>query len=172
MPHWKDIVLDVPDLRLSPPLSLCRTLGPIFHRRIRLSAGVTGRLPLNTTPMKAPPGASLTSEADTCRVLITPALQAARWDTDPHSIAEQRSFTDGRIVVQGHQTRCASPDELRARWADAGSAPTSSSNSPSAALTFPPSRRRRASRRPTRSTCYATWPSTRRCSPAASAPTA
>ena len=70
--------------------------------------------------MKAPPGAILPSEADTCRVLITPALQAARWDTDPHSIAEQRSFTDGRIVVQGHQTRCASPDELRARWADAG----------------------------------------------------
>ncbi len=30
-----------------------------------------------------------------------PKLQAAGWDSDPHSIAEQRSFTDGRIVVRG-----------------------------------------------------------------------
>jgi type I site-specific restriction endonuclease len=28
------------------------------------------------------------NEADTCRRLITPKLQAAGWDTDPHSIAE------------------------------------------------------------------------------------
>ncbi|GHU17849.1 DEAD/DEAH box helicase [Betaproteobacteria bacterium] len=41
------------------------------------------------------------TEADTCRVYITPALQTAGWETDPHSIAEQRTFTDGRIVVQG-----------------------------------------------------------------------
>jgi len=41
------------------------------------------------------------NEADTCRTLITPKLQAAGWDAEPHSIAEQRSFTDGRIVVQG-----------------------------------------------------------------------
>ena len=30
-----------------------------------------------------------------------PKLQAAGWDSDPHFIAEQRSFTDGRIVVRG-----------------------------------------------------------------------
>ncbi len=30
-----------------------------------------------------------------------PKLQTAGWDNDPHSIAEQRSFTDGRIVVRG-----------------------------------------------------------------------
>ena len=30
-----------------------------------------------------------------------PKLQAAGWDNDPHSIAEQRFFTDGRIVVRG-----------------------------------------------------------------------
>ncbi len=30
-----------------------------------------------------------------------PKLQAAGWETDPHSIAEQRTFTDGRIVVRG-----------------------------------------------------------------------
>ena len=43
------------------------------------------------------------NEADTCRVLITPKLQQAGWDTDPHSIAEQRWFTKGRIVVRGNQ---------------------------------------------------------------------
>jgi type I restriction enzyme R subunit len=45
------------------------------------------------------------NEADTCRTLITPKLQAAGWDADPHSIAEQRTFTDGRIVVQGGQAK-------------------------------------------------------------------
>jgi len=43
------------------------------------------------------------TEADTCRTLITPKLQAAGWETEPHSIAEQRSFTDGRIVVRGNK---------------------------------------------------------------------
>jgi type I restriction enzyme R subunit len=43
----------------------------------------------------------MTTEADTCRKLITPALQAAGWDDPPHSIAEQRTFTDGRIVPVG-----------------------------------------------------------------------
>jgi type I restriction enzyme R subunit len=28
---------------------------------------------------------------------VVPKLQAAGWDADPHSIAEQRTFTDGRI---------------------------------------------------------------------------
>ena len=43
------------------------------------------------------------TEADTCRTLITPKLQAAGWDSEPHSIAEQRYFTDGRIVVRGNK---------------------------------------------------------------------
>jgi type I restriction enzyme R subunit len=43
----------------------------------------------------------MTTEADTCRKYITPALQEAGWDTPPHSIAEQRTFTDGRIVPVG-----------------------------------------------------------------------
>src|SRR5438552_10669194 len=107
------------------------------------------------------------NEADTCRQFVVPRLQAAGWDTDPHSIAEQRCFTDGRIVAHASgarrrpgkradyllrytrdfvlavveakagyrraadglqqakdtaekvRTLCASPDELRARWADA-----------------------------------------------------
>ena len=43
------------------------------------------------------------TEADTCRTLITPKLQAAGWENDPHSIAEQRAFTDGRIIVRGNK---------------------------------------------------------------------
>lgn len=45
------------------------------------------------------------TEADTCRTLITPKLQAAGWEDDPHSIAEQRTFTDGRIIVHGTTAR-------------------------------------------------------------------
>jgi type I restriction enzyme R subunit len=45
------------------------------------------------------------NEADTCRKLIIPALQAAGWDRDPHRINEQVTFTDGRIVVAGKQAR-------------------------------------------------------------------
>jgi len=37
------------------------------------------------------------NEAETCRKFVVPKLQAAGWDTAPHSIAEQRTFTDGRI---------------------------------------------------------------------------
>lgn len=41
------------------------------------------------------------SEADTCRKYVVPLLQAAGWDNEPHSIAEQRTITDGRIVPVG-----------------------------------------------------------------------
>jgi type I restriction enzyme R subunit len=41
------------------------------------------------------------TEADTCRRHVVPALQAVGWDTAPHSIAEQRTITDGRIVPVG-----------------------------------------------------------------------
>lgn len=41
------------------------------------------------------------TEADTCRRFVTPALQRAGWDTEPHAILEQRTFTDGRIVPIG-----------------------------------------------------------------------
>ena len=45
----------------------------------------------------------MVTEADTCRQYITPALQRAGWDNAPHSIAEQRTFTDGRIVPVGER---------------------------------------------------------------------
>jgi type I restriction enzyme R subunit len=45
------------------------------------------------------------TEADTCRKFVVPLLQKAGWDNDPHSIAEQRYFTAGRIVAQGQTAR-------------------------------------------------------------------
>lgn len=45
------------------------------------------------------------TEADTCRKYVLPKLVDAGWDNDPHSIAEQRTFTDGRIVVIGERAR-------------------------------------------------------------------
>jgi len=54
-----------------------------------------------TTPQHAP----IITEADTCRELITPNLQAAGWASAPHAIGEQRSFTDGRIIASGGKVR-------------------------------------------------------------------
>ncbi len=45
------------------------------------------------------------NEADTCRRLVVPKLQAAGWETEPHRINEQVTFTDGRIVVAGRKAR-------------------------------------------------------------------
>ncbi len=42
------------------------------------------------------------TEAETCRKLVIPKLLAAGWEDDPHSIAEQRTITDGRIVPVGN----------------------------------------------------------------------
>jgi type I restriction enzyme R subunit len=49
------------------------------------------------------------TEADTCRKYVLPKLKAAGWDDDPHSMAEQRTFTDGRIVVVGDTIRRRTP---------------------------------------------------------------
>lgn len=45
------------------------------------------------------------SEADTCREFVTPAIQASGWGDGPCEIAEQRSFTAGRIVLAGRQAK-------------------------------------------------------------------
>ena len=45
------------------------------------------------------------SEADTCREYVPPAIQAAGWGDSPFEIAEQRSFTDGRIVLTGRTAK-------------------------------------------------------------------
>lgn len=39
------------------------------------------------------------TEADTCRKYVLPQLQAAGWDKEPHSFTEQKTFTDGRIII-------------------------------------------------------------------------
>jgi type I restriction enzyme R subunit len=45
------------------------------------------------------------TEADTCRKFVVPRLQAAGWDSDPHSINEQRTFTDGRVLFAAGKAR-------------------------------------------------------------------
>lgn len=45
----------------------------------------------------------MANEADTCRKYVVPKLQAAGWDTEPHVLSEQVTFTDGRIIPTGRQ---------------------------------------------------------------------
>ena len=45
------------------------------------------------------------TEADTCRKFVVPNLVATGWDNEPHSFTEQRTFTDGRIIVSGGKVR-------------------------------------------------------------------
>lgn len=45
------------------------------------------------------------TEADTCREFVTPRLIEAGWGTAPSAIGEQRSFTNGRIIVTGGKVR-------------------------------------------------------------------
>lgn len=47
----------------------------------------------------------MVTEADTCRKLIVPRLQAAGWDDAPCAIQEQRTFTDGRVMFVGGEPR-------------------------------------------------------------------
>src|SRR5712691_9690842 len=41
------------------------------------------------------------TEADTCRKFVLPSLYSAGWNDD--QISEQRTFTDGRIMVSGNK---------------------------------------------------------------------
>jgi type I restriction enzyme, R subunit len=45
------------------------------------------------------------NEADTCRKYVLPKLIIAGWDNDPRSFTEQKTFTDGRIVLVGEKIR-------------------------------------------------------------------
>ncbi len=47
----------------------------------------------------------VSNEADTCRRYVVPKLLAAGWDDPPCSVTEQRTFTDGRIMVVGSKAR-------------------------------------------------------------------
>ena len=43
------------------------------------------------------------NEADTCRIYVTPKLLKAGWETSPHSLTEQYTFTDGRVKLIGEK---------------------------------------------------------------------
>ncbi len=45
------------------------------------------------------------NEPDTCRLYVVPKLQATGWDSLPCLIGEQKTFTDGRIIVAGGKVR-------------------------------------------------------------------
>jgi type I restriction enzyme R subunit len=45
------------------------------------------------------------NEADTCRKLVRPRIEAAGWDNPPRGYSEQTAFTDGRIVVPAGKPR-------------------------------------------------------------------
>ena len=45
------------------------------------------------------------TEADTCRRYVLPKLDEAGWNQEPHSLNEQKTFTDGRIVVTGNRVK-------------------------------------------------------------------
>lgn len=45
------------------------------------------------------------NEADTCKVYVTPKLREAEWESSPHSLTEQYTFTDGRVEFKGNQIK-------------------------------------------------------------------
>jgi len=60
------------------------------------------------------------TEADTCRKYVLPKLYAAGWNDD--QISEQKSFTDGRIIVVGNKARRRpSPDQGKRRLSNLSS---------------------------------------------------
>ena len=52
------------------------------------------------------------TEADTCRKYVLPKLYAAGWDDE--RISEQKTFTDGRIVLTGN--KCSRRPQKRADY--------------------------------------------------------
>lgn len=53
------------------------------------------------------------NEADTCRTLVRPKLDAAGWDGNKYFYSEQTPFTDGRIIVPGGK-----PRRLKKKYSD------------------------------------------------------
>ena len=68
-----------------------------------------------TRPFGGNPAGVIT-EADTCREFVTPKLIEAGWGTAPHAIGEQRSFTNGRIIVAGGKVRRGKQKMPPGRW--------------------------------------------------------
>ena len=55
-------------------------------------------------------GLTVATEADTCRTYVVPKLYAAGWTDE--QIKEQRTFTDGRILVQGRNAKRGIPKRV------------------------------------------------------------
>lgn len=53
------------------------------------------------------------NEAETCRTLVRPKLEAAGWDGNKHFYSEQTAFTDGRIIVPA-----GNPRRLKKKFSD------------------------------------------------------
>jgi type I restriction enzyme R subunit len=47
----------------------------------------------------------MNTEADTCRKYVVPKLLASGWDTETHSMADQRTLTDGHVIPDGNEDR-------------------------------------------------------------------
>jgi hypothetical protein len=71
------------------PIKLPVRLGPLF---------VVAKTPLRLTILFYQ--RAMANEADTFRACVVPKLPTAGWDNESHSIAEQRTFTDGHIVIK------------------------------------------------------------------------
>ena len=61
------------------------------------------RLNMDGNRVSIDQGDEVNTEADTCRKYVVPKLVASGWDSEPHSIAEQRSITDGRVIPVGKE---------------------------------------------------------------------
>ena len=55
------------------------------------------------------------NENDTCRVYVTPMRRAAGWHHPPHLIAEQQTFTDGRVRIVAGKAIRGERDKVLAR---------------------------------------------------------
>ncbi|HUR09220.1 MAG TPA: DEAD/DEAH box helicase family protein, partial [Nonomuraea sp.] len=76
----------------------------------RVRSAIRPHVELLSRPVPPPPRLRpldilASNEADTCRRLVAPRLQRAGWDEAPHVMNEQRSFTDGRVVLTGERAR-------------------------------------------------------------------
>ena len=57
------------------------------------------------------------NEADTCRRLVRPLIEAAGWDTSPHCYNEQIGLTDGRIIVAGNKVKRCPQERVNSSFA-------------------------------------------------------
>lgn len=89
-----------PDKRGIPD-QLGSWLSGLFRARRRSAGDPADRRHQAALAARHRAGESAVGGLQALRKLVAPKLLAVGWDTDPHSIAEQRTITDGRIVPVG-----------------------------------------------------------------------